>query len=697
MSEVEFFYGLSGLRLRGRARWAGAIIALSLVIPIEVVDDKPQFMWQVLAELPPAGLVAAFAPAAAGLAIVAASLLCKRTASIAIGVFAALACALMIIALGAESSAWGVLPLPESLTQRPTPVLLALSLTAAGADLSFKEHTRKVAKGLLLAAVVVAAVFYLWPGKGEAPIATLVRALIGMGSLPSWRFQLGFVIVVLLVVWPGLMALIGLVHLWIPPSREQPITGIAAVYALPAMLMMLVYRSLLGFQGGAWIVASAGSIILLAALIAVTASSIEVLAERLLVRDTDIEEPKGWPVSFSALAGLGAFIVLCTCQWLVARPPAKGVAWTLREPSADGDRLFGTLVQQWSHARASWDRRVRHDSSATAMVQTKAAAREMVAAARALDPGLGEAFTQLSVEADDLDVAGRRWYRLVADVNEASRRAGLPYYVDPRLAVHHAGEGLQRRFEAEAFRIERVKRFSVSGKPFATLHVRQIGKPRGGLPYLGLSRDVQPFALVVLDELDPYEKELVELSKPDVPRCGESNEPGAQVGLRRCGDMMKEIVQASPSGLKAAILAATERHELQHQIDGPNLPICGEVLRRMGAFSKEAQMRVNRELSGYLAELTASGAPPRLGLVHLLRFALVAKGGAEHYVGVQAMELMTGRDLYGWDGRPDPERVSEAFVELAGWPEDKLRSKAAESWKKCFGERLPKIDPQDPG
>jgi hypothetical protein len=113
----------------------------------------------------------------------------------------------------------------------------------------------------------------------------------------------------------------------------------------------------------------------------------------------------------------------------------------------------------------------------------------------------------------------------------------------------------------------------------------------------------------------------------------------------------------------------------------------------MGSYSKEAQTRVNRELSGYLAEMTAPDATPKLGLVHLIRFALVARGGAEHYVGIQAMEAMTGRDLYGADRRPDLGRVSDAFAELAGLPDEVLRNKAAECWKRSFGARLARIDP----
>ena len=57
----------------------------------------------------------------------------------------------------------------------------------------------------------------------------------------------------------------------------------------------------------------------LAALVALMASSVEVLAERVLAGDAELDEPPGWQVQYAALAGGAAVLVAATGQWLLAR------------------------------------------------------------------------------------------------------------------------------------------------------------------------------------------------------------------------------------------------------------------------------------------------------------------------------------------------------------------------------------------
>lgn len=697
MSEIALFFGLASQRLRARCRWAGPALMLAFFVPYEVLDGRPLFLWQILGELPAAGVVAALAPTLAGAVITLAGHLervVRRGASLALTVLASLVAAAALLRMGADAAAWDVLPVPQSFTERPTPVIAALALTAAGAHLAWKPHARPVARALLHGAVGVAALFYVWPARGEAPIATALRTLTSIVDMPHWRFMLGALIQATFALWPAIVTVLGLTCAYRPPKREQPGIGVLALYGLPGMLLMLVYRSLLGAVPGAHLLGALGSVVILAAILALLASAIEVLGEAVVTPEIDLEQPSGLSIRASASIAFGAALVMASVQWVLARPPAKGVAWSPGVATPEGDRLFGALIPAWNAARVRWGAEGRRGSEGAdpeGAARVEAAVRAMLDAAQPLDEGLGGALGALATEAAALDIAGRRWYRLIGDVNEASRRAGLPYYLDPTVLMAQTANGLQRDFRVEAYRLERVRMFLVGARPYATLHVERLGAPRGSHLRLGFSRDLQPFALVVLDETRPFEADLAAQALASPPSCGASDDAAAQEGLQRCGEALRALLERLPSGLGPAITAMTERHELQHQIDGPHLPLAGAVQRRLTGYSDESQARVNRELSAYVAEMTASDAPPLLGLIHLARFALMGRRSAEHQVAVIALSVMTDRVARRPMRGVDVSEASAAFAELAALEEDVLRARAASAWRALFGVDLPAI------
>jgi hypothetical protein len=207
--------------------------------------------------------------------------------------------------------------------------------------------------------------------------------------------------------------------------------------------------------------------------------------------------------------------------------------------------------------------------------------------------------------------------------------------------------------------------------------------------HLGFSRDAQPFALVVLDEIDRTVREWEDGIASDTPSCA----PGFYIleypSLGHCGGMLAKL--AKKDDLKAALTVMTERHELQHQVDGPHLTTSPLVDRHMVGYADEAILRTNRELSAYLAEMT-SDAPPQLGLVHMLPFALLTNGGPEHHVAIIALLAMTDRDVpRAADRLLDTNALEHAYDELAALSDDELRKRAADAWKKAFGERLPEV------
>jgi hypothetical protein len=143
-------------------------------------------------------------------------------------------------------------------------------------------------------------------------------------------------------------------------------------------------------------------------------------------------------------------------------------------------------------------------------------------------------------------------------------------------------------------------------------------------------------------------------------------------------------------GLGPALERITERHELQHQIDGPDLAVVGPVFEILPSASDEFQERVNRELSAYLAEITTKDCPPALGIVNLAGFAL-GRRSPEHYValiilgGLTDQRLIRGSDV-------DRDRVTKAVATLAKEDEASLRRRAIELWEKMFRGRL--VDPE---
>lgn len=692
--DAAFDFDGGAHRLRRRTRWAAAGVALGTVLPYEVIAGKPQYIWDLAGELPPVSLLAVCAPALAGLIIALAGWRTRRAGSLGWIVLATLVGMRLVIDIGADAADWGALGLPESVTARQGWALLALGATAAGATLTFKAHARRAGHGLLIAGVVIAAAFFGWPGRGEAPIRTIIRAAGTLGDLPDWRFQLGLVVIGTMALWPALVALLGLVHFKIPARDDHPVTALVAIYGLPLLIAMLVFRAVPGAGDGWSVFVALGTIAVIAATVALLASALEAAVEATFAPPPGVEPPKGWAPRRTAAASGAAVVLVAGLTAAMAAPPEKGVDWPLGPRTPPADALFMKRLPDWNRARLTWDRSARVGSGAAELLRVKAAGRELVEAARAIDEGLGEALQAMVDGARDLHVAGRTWYRLVAAVNDASRVAGLPYYLDPTVFTFQSADGPGRHFRMRTFAVERVRRFDVDGEAFATLHVRRIDVRDAGSRLLGFSRDIQRFALVDLDEASSFESSLAENALAEPPLCEDIEHEAAGPGLARCGKVLAELLRTLPDGLTPAIVATTDRHELQHQIDGPHLPLSSAVLARLGGRHPRLQQRVNRELSAYVAELTAPDAPPTVGLIHLVRFALQG-GGYLHHVAMIAFEAMVDRPLDDGAGGPDHRAVADAFAQLAALPEDILRQRAADAWEALFGQPLAPVASAD--
>ncbi|WP_441287001.1 hypothetical protein ACSRUE_32575 [Sorangium sp. KYC3313] len=708
---TAMFYRMSAERLRARCLWSGLALALSALVPYEVAYGHGIFVWSVLPELAPAAQVAALAPALAGLWLLflgarterRAGLLVERPTSRAIAVLAAFVAVNVAMWIGRRSSAWDMLPLPDSLVTRPAPFLAVFAFTAAGVVLRFHARTRRGGSALLIASLAAALVFYFWPSRGEIPAQTIARAAVLVATLPDVRFQLGYGMVLLFVLGPLAIALLGLAYARSVPRREHPGLAIAAVWAMPGLMLLFVYRA---FLSGGWGV-EAGTVaffaLLLAAVVAALASAIEVLALGVMVPEAELEPGIGasaggarpivaaGAAAASVAALLGALLVL-------GRPAPKGVDWRLGASTAEWDRVYGELLPSWERARIARDAHARsgraQGTGAEAQVLTRARSREMLAVARAQPDGkdVSAALATLAAQVDDLELSGRAFGRLVAETNDAARRAGLGYYLDAAVNLSVSADGAARRFYTTPYRVKEVHAYRVGDERFATLLVEPMTDERR--VHLGFSRDQDPFALVLDSEVRSY----AERFDHEGATCyaAADGAAGAHAGahagaLARCDAALAKLRERLGSTLARAVLAGTERHELQHQIDGPHLPLSPAVTELLAGFSDEAQDRVSRELSAYIAEMTAGDAPPQLTLVHLFPFGVVARGGAEHRVATLVLETLSGKKLRFGAREVDPETYAQAFEEQVSRGDDELREAARRGYREHFG-----VDLQEP-
>ncbi|WP_437785183.1 hypothetical protein [Sorangium sp. So ce1097] len=722
---TAMFYRMAAERLRARCLWSGLALALSALVPYEVVLGHGVFVWSVLPELAPVARVAALAPVIAGLWLLLlgartkrrAGLLIERPTSRAIAAIAALVAVNVAVWIGRRSSAWDMLPLPDSLTTRPAPLLAVLALTAAGVVLRYHARARRGGSALLVASVAAALVFYLWPSRGEIPAQTIARAAVLVATLPDARFQLGYGMVLLFVLGPLAIALLGLTYVRRVPTREHPGLAIAAVWAMPALMLLFVYRAFIAGGFGVEAAVVAFFALLLVAVVAVVAAALEVLVLGLTVPEVALEsgeepraepgveppvqprEPRGAGASgrgggarpiVAAGAAAAAIAALLGAMLVLGRPAPKGVDWRLGAPTAAWDRVFGELVPSWERARIARDAHARtaRGTGAEAQVLTKARSREMLTAARAQPDGqdVAAALAALAGEVDDLELSGRAFGRLVAEANDAARRAGLPYYLDASVLLGVSAEGTTRRFFTTPYRVNEVHVFRVGEDRFATLLVEPLTSDRR--VHLGFSRDQDPFALVVGSEVRSYAERAGQEGGACHAVAGGA--PGAHAGvLGRCDAALAALRGRLGAALEQAVLAGTERHELQHQIDGPHLPLSPAVAELLAGFSDEAQDRANRELSAYIAEMTAPGPPPQLTLVHLFPFGVVARGGAEHRVATLLLETLSGKKLRFGAREVDPETYAQAFEAQVSRGDDELRDAARRAYREHFGVDLP--------
>lgn len=674
----ELVYGSAAARLVRTGLIGGLLLAASPLLPFEVIDGEAQFVWSVLDDLPLAAAISALSPLLLGAVLLAGARFVKRPSLFALLVLLSLFTLSVMEKLGADAAAWDVRSLPDSLNHRVEFATLSLALSAAALRLLAEPVAARAARAMALAAFVAGLLFSFVPGRSEAPMLTLLRFVAALPSVPDFRLVLGYGLLLLIVLFPLLGATIAVSAVLGGLRRNAALLAELVLGGLPALFLLLAARNVLLTLGDVSVIVLGGSAFVLYALIALAALSIELLSLYALGFGRSDERERGRPTRFVAIAG-GVSSLVIAAMVALSRPAEKGVEWKLSPPTPAADALFGELLPKWARNRALWGRYAGKVASAAELAEARAAGNEVLKAARALDPELGRAVTELVASSDELDVAGRRWFRLLEGVNEASRRRKLPYYVDPAIMAVRRGGRSERLLLLHPYRIERVDGARYDDTAFALLTVRRLGEARARHRFLGFSRDVQPFALVVLDEIEPYAASLRELAAAEPPSCIEGDAPSV---FARCGKLLRAL---NPS--EATIRKLVERHELEHQIDGARFPVASVV--QSSPVHPDAVDEVNRELSAYLSELDTAGVSPKLALVHLLPFAYRHPHDPLHHVAHLIFTSLSGEEPAS--AERDDTATSRRFDALAALPDDELRRRCRSAYEAIFDAELPDV------
>ncbi|APR81613.1 Hypothetical protein A7982_06962 [Minicystis rosea] len=634
-------------RLRQLTQWAGAILVASILLPIETHHDGTRFLWQLASDLRASSAWVLLAPSLAGASMVIAAQHVRRTGTLAAIILAALIGVALSWSRARAILAWDLLPEPSMLATGPALALAAV----AGAVASARIVERRAARVLLVLASSCAVAALLVPVAGEAPWRMLARILPHVAAHSGRANLMAACLLSLVVTWPAITVVVA----WTQRQRTRlSLTAGALAWGAPVVLApILVDRVLDPWRESTLTTALHGIVVLTPALLLLTHAAVT------LARTAPRE------LRAIALGPTAGLLVAALVTWRAAKPPHGKLDWPLGNGTPAGDRLFGALLTQWNEN----------------LRERTAMRDEAVSAARGIDADLAAALDTLMRASDDPNLEERRWYRLVEGVNEASRKARIPYYVDPTALVESVGPISQRRARVDSYRIERSEQRHLGSRDVTTLHVRALVPERPRIAAMGLSRDLQPFAIVVLDEIASYATDLAQLAARPEPRCREARgETGAvERALRGCGDTLAAL--SNRFDLHAALLETTLRHEIQHQLDAPDTPSSAWVARRLAWAPPDHRRRVERELHAYLAQMTTRAPAATLTLVRLVRLSALSRSGVDHDAAALALEALNGASapLAWWD----------AFERLRPLEEAVLVDRARRASSLAFQDTLP--------
>jgi hypothetical protein len=184
--------------------------------------------------------------------------------------------------------------------------------------------------------------------------------------------------------------------------------------------------------------------------------------------------------------------------------------------------------------------------------------------------------------------------------------------------------------------VETLRRFLIQGEDFASIHLRQLDNVPIQGKWLGLVRGDMPFALILLDGIEQHTEKTLRAIIEDGTCSTRSANPSANAYDidAKCGstllnqlrkmnlDVDKDVDLVRQALLLRNILI-TERHELQHLVDGDGLENPLALYELIPAATDDQINLAMRELSAQSCELaTDDELEVILVLAHLQSFLL---------------------------------------------------------------------------
>ena len=288
----------------------------------------------------------------------------------------------------------------------------------------------------------------------------------------------------------------------------------------------------------------------------------------------------------------------------------------------------------------------------------------------------------------------------------------MPYYIQANYVEMSPNARIRRIFYVLTYRVEQLRRFKVEGEEYAAIHLRKLGGINLGGRWLGLVRGDMPFALVMLDEVEDHAQSVLQAITND-GGCGSSQNsyhPLAERADTACASFISDLLRERGYDIdkdQEALLdlfvdiqiRSTERHELQHLVDGtgPDIPL---ELFELAPRATDAHLSIAaKELSAQLAEFnTDDPLAVALALAQAQSFLLSTqdRGGVYRLGAGLILEELTQQKAIKAFGSVELQTVVDAWTILRQKTQQKIswaegRAQAAHhklSGENCAGLTL---------
>jgi hypothetical protein len=319
-------------------------------------------------------------------------------------------------------------------------------------------------------------------------------------------------------------------------------------------------------------------------------------------------------------------------------------------------------------------------------------------------PELERAIRKLAPIVIDLPEERRSVAHVADEINDIARASGIPFFLDTDVLGVKRGGAFLYFLYVKSYRIDRVRHAKQGRGEYTALWVTRADHTNVIESRLGWTRHDARHGMVVLDVVRDYWTEDVapaiaglgagpvqaiysrhaealesDLAGAIAARIG-VDEGAARMALKRrlaCleeeADACRHLASAVDAVVVEILAEKVETHELQHVMDGMEVPHPEALLDLMPAHSEDSITFAAAELSAYLAEVARS-PQPRIALVHFLALAATKPHSPEGYAGRIALERLA--------------IAGESPDELLDLPEAELRARATAAHETLFGGEL---------